>query len=201
MNGTIRAFTMIQPVKRYTVSINVHVGHRVVIVVCRKTPGKPPDNTNVIVTRSRCESRKRETDFLKNCSDLINKKRNKRCLRQLSVVLTLLIHFVRVLHRSIFNCIIVHTRGQRSTKVGLFEYEDTPVFFPQLSLFYRFMSTGINRAVHSDRERRMIDGNELAKFYRNAPPRCRWMNKNKENNERRRQRAGGIGGFYNICER
>lgn len=64
--------------------------------ICRETPGNLR-YTSVLVTRSRQESRERETDFLKNCSDLINKKRNKRCLRQLtSAIVTFFLDFLLV---------------------------------------------------------------------------------------------------------
>lgn len=98
MNGTIRAFTMIRRVNGVDAVINTWDSYYKMSCrhICRETPGNLR-YTSVIVTRSRQESRERETDFLKNCSDLINKKRNKRCLRQLtSAIVTFLLDFLLV---------------------------------------------------------------------------------------------------------
>lgn len=98
MNGTIRAFTMIRRVNGVDAVINTWDSYYKTSCrhICRETPGNLR-YTSVLVTRSRQESRERETDFLKNCSDLINKKRNKRCLRQLtSAIVTFFLDFLLV---------------------------------------------------------------------------------------------------------
>lgn len=120
---------------------------------------------SVIVTRSCHKSKKREIDFLKNCSDLINKKRNKRCLRQLWTVVTS------------FN-FRLNNFQYRYKKIHICIPRYIPFFLP-LSLFffnYTMVWSKFQSALQFCNERKI---DELVKFYKVEWIFYSWMNKKK----------------------
>lgn len=133
-----------------------------VITLRRKTLGNFR-YISVIVTRFCHKSKKRETDFLKNCSDLINKKRNKRCLRQLWTVVTS------------FN-FRLNSFQYRYKKIHICIPRYIPFFLPLSLFFLIILQYNQNLSICLFCNERKIDGDELAKFYKAFN--C-WMNKIK----------------------